>query len=196
MEKPQSTNTGLTETNKNLPRPESITTYYSGTTDEAPDVVLKPHPTYSEERILYTDSYADNTPADSPKAKPRGVSDLKDDNETTQSLAGSGSPLKTPTVPDEKGSFTWNDKFQLLLDSLPTEFLSSESDFAPVASFCWDLLRLSKDFVHLASLYGKIIISEKALAENGSLIVCQCFLDSASEFMTPDLILRTKRLLF
>jgi hypothetical protein len=40
--------------------------------------------------------------------------------------------------------------------------------FASVSSFCFDLLRLSKDFVHLANLYGKIIISEKALSEEGA----------------------------
>lgn len=142
------------------------TTYYTSV-DVAPAAQIIAPAAYSNERVLYSDSYNDDgTVEEAPKQKGRGTD-----------LARSGSPVVASTAPDEKGTFTWNDKFQLLLDSLPTEFLSSEADFAPVASFCWDLLRLSKDFVHLASLYGKIIISEKALAEQG---MCRCSMQDIS----------------
>lgn len=57
----------------------------------------------------------------------------------------------------------WNTKFQTVVDALPDDF-----DFDNISvhkGFFVELLRLTKDFVHLAELYGKIIISEKELPD-------------------------------
>jgi hypothetical protein len=55
---------------------------------------------------------------------------------------------------------------------MPVSFVAKKEEFREIQSFCYDLLRLSKDFVHLASLYGKIVISEKELpAEGASFVV-------------------------
>lgn len=148
-----------------IQRPKTPSTYYSPS-DDAPDALPAPPAEYSTERVLYEDNYLGSSAPSTPKMKQSKSSDPG--LEASAINLGTSSPMRPSLAPDDKGTFTWNDKYQLLLDSLPTEFLSSETDFAPVASFCWDLLRLSKDFVHLASLYGKIIISEKALAEHGT----------------------------
>lgn len=58
----------------------------------------------------------------------------------------------------------WNDKYQLLMESVPNGFVSSMEDFNKARSFVQDLLVLTKDFVNLASMYGKIIVSEKEMS--------------------------------
>jgi hypothetical protein len=50
---------------------------------------------------------------------------------------------------------------------MPVAFVAHKEEFQEIEAFCYDLLRLSKDFVHLASLYGKIVISEKELPAEG-----------------------------
>lgn len=61
-------------------------------------------------------------------------------------------------------NLAWNEKFQEIYDALPDEF-----DFENMEvhrGFFVELLRVTKDFVHLAELYGKIIISEKELPDD------------------------------
>lgn len=56
----------------------------------------------------------------------------------------------------------WNHKFQEIIDALPEEF--DLDNVSAHKGFYVELIRLTKDFVHLAEMYGKIIISEKELA--------------------------------
>eukprot|EP01122_Echinamoeba_exundans_P005431 TRINITY_DN15587_c0_g2_i1.p1 TRINITY_DN15587_c0_g2~~TRINITY_DN15587_c0_g2_i1.p1 ORF type:complete len:1160 (+),score=219.51 TRINITY_DN15587_c0_g2_i1:46-3525(+) len=58
----------------------------------------------------------------------------------------------------------WNDKYQLLMESVPTGFVKSAEEFNKARSFVQDLLVLTKDFVNLAAMYGKIIVSEKEMS--------------------------------
>lgn len=58
----------------------------------------------------------------------------------------------------------WNDKYQLLMESVPSGFVQSSEEFNRARSFVQDLLVLTKDFVNLAAMYGKIIISEKEMS--------------------------------
>lgn len=62
----------------------------------------------------------------------------------------------------------WNERYQLLLSSLPSEFVIDSKKFNRYRSYCQEVLRLTKDFVHLAASYGKIIISEKELSNEGT----------------------------
>lgn len=106
-----------------------------------------------ETEIPLSDSGKETDNSQSNSTSQKGI--LNNSDTTVKLLGGKLIPENV------EENLEWNHKFQEIIDALPEEF--DLDNVSAHKGFYVELIRLTKDFVHLAEMYGKIIISEKEL---------------------------------
>eukprot|EP01125_Pyxidicula_operculata_P011063 TRINITY_DN3612_c0_g1_i6.p1 TRINITY_DN3612_c0_g1~~TRINITY_DN3612_c0_g1_i6.p1 ORF type:complete len:233 (+),score=33.32 TRINITY_DN3612_c0_g1_i6:38-700(+) len=66
----------------------------------------------------------------------------------------------------DKRLVMWNERFQTLMDALNESVESIETNSFEMVAYYTEVLSLAKDFVNVAQMYGKIIISERFLSNS------------------------------